>query len=933
MKARLDKEVEKKKEYKREVERLGEYIQHLTKQLNQANPEVLPPLNSQEIVRSFEEEVVTARETKEWMESTSKEAATFVENLALTYGQTTSLLSKIASMVEAWADLQDIQDRIVPCLRELKGVSKQELIDGNIIQAGATCDFNSWHWTLVARSEVLKKVRADADRAEEQIKEIQDKVYVVAAKVLEKETIREKDMKLENLKTKTQEIFTTGPVWKQNLAKASNLLSIRDAFQKQELDWEITFVVCEDDLEGLEFKVSVLPHVTMEEVDQILSKNPSYWGRVCFISTPDGENCGLVKNLAVTCLVSLHTAQGPIFDSLYQCGITPVGQLSPSDSNDTAKVFINGDWAGICHDPDSLVKKLRDIRRKLHIHPHVEIKKDDRQNEVRIFSDAGRLLRPLFIVKNKRLCISKQQVEKFKKSKNPFKFLIKRGIIEILGVEEEEDAQIACGIDILQMAEKNPDYPQFTHCEMDPSFLLSLNASIIPFANHNLATRTLYQSEKHSRQAIGYYATNSRARFDTSCHQLFYPQRPLFKTMTYECIKKPELYNGQSPVVAVNVHYGYNQEDSLVINHASIDRGLFRTMHFHTFTSEAGHDNSGSKSTSRIEIDFGKPNIEKLRVDKLDEDGLPYISADLCSGDVLIGKVDPQSSDSNVSHKLKHTEKGKVDQVVLAINNDGKKFARVRLREVRSPELGDKFSSMHGQKGVLGFIEEQENLPFTREGICPDLIINPHAFPSRQTPGQLFESALSKVISTSGIVLEATPFKPITIEHITEQLHRCGYEQWGKEQMYNGRTGTKMRSKIFIGPTYYQRLIHMAEDKLKYRNQGPVHPLTRQPIADRKRHGGIKFGEMERDCMLAHGATANLLERLFYLSDPSRMHICSQCQMVATVILREGIRGPYCPLCKTAKHVVKVNVPYACKLLYQELFGMGICLRFSTELC
>ncbi|GLJ17287.1 hypothetical protein SUGI_0300040 [Cryptomeria japonica] len=661
--------------------------------------------------------------------------------------------------------------------------------------------------------------------------------------------------------------------------------------------------------------------------------NPSYWGRVCFISTPDGENCGLVKNLAVTCVVSLHSAQEPILDILKESGIIVIDNVSSSNSKGATNIFINGDWVGIHHDPDSLVKKLRNLRRKQYIHPHVEIKKDDKQNEIRIFSDAGRLLRPLLIVKNQSLCISKQQVEKFKKSCNPFKYLMKKAIVEILGVEEEEDAQIACGIDILLMAEKNPDYQQFTHCELDPSFLLSLNASIIPFANRNLATRTLLQSEKHSRQAIGYYATNSRTRCDTTSHQLFYPQRPLFKTMSSECIRKVELYNGQNAVVAVNVHYGYNQEDSLVINHASIDRGLFRTIHFHTFTSETDHDHSDSKSSSRPEVDFGKPNTEKLRVDKLDEDGLPYIASNLYSGDILIGKVDPQSSDSNFSLKLKHTEKGRVDQVVMAINDDGRKFARVRLREVRCPSLGDKFSSMHGQKGVVGFIEEQENMPFTKEGIVPDLIINPHAFPSRQTPGQLFESALSKVISSSGVVRDATPFKSMTIEYITEQLHRCGYEQWGKEQMYNGRTGSKMRSKIFIGPTYYQRLVHMAEDKLKYRNQGPVHPLTRQPVADRKRHGGVKFGEMERDCMLAHGATANILERLFYLSDFSRMQICSQCHMVATVVLREGIRGPYCPFCKTAKHVVKVDVPYACKLLYQELFCMGICLKFSTVLC
>lgn len=256
------------------------------------------------------------------------------------------------------------------------------------------------------------------------------------------------------------------------------------------------------------------------------------------------------------------------------------------------------------------------------------------------------------------------------------------GIIELLGVEEEEDAQIACGIDILRKAQQNPEYPQFTHCELDPSFLLSLNAGLIPFANRNLATRTLYQSEKHSRQAIGYYATNRRGRCDTTAHQLFYPQKPLFKTMSSECVNNMHFYNGQNAVVAVNVHYGYNQEDSLVTNHASIDRGLFRSMHFHSFVSETEHDENrfNNASSSRLEVDFGKPLTPNLKVDKIDTDGLPGIDSDFYSGDILIGKVGPQPSDGNFSLKLKHTEKGRVDQVVLATNDDGKKICQSKTQ-------------------------------------------------------------------------------------------------------------------------------------------------------------------------------------------------------------------------------------------------------------
>nr|AJA90767.1 DNA-directed RNA polymerase IV second largest subunit [Ephedra trifurca] len=660
--------------------------------------------------------------------------------------------------------------------------------------------------------------------------------------------------------------------------------------------------------------------------------NPSYWGRVCFISTPDGENCGLVKNLAVTSVVSGNSSEKPLIEFLEKNGIMKLDDVSLSDFHSMTKVFVNGELLGICNNPDSVVQKMRNMRRKQCINPLVEIKKDSQQKEIRIFCDAGRLLRPLLVVENQQLCIKQHQLSTFKSCENPFLYLLKNRIIEIIGVEEEEDAQIACGVDILQKASISKGfYPPFTHCELDPSFLLSLNASLIPFANRNLATRTLYQSEKHSRQAIGHYTTSLKVRSDTSGHELLYPQKPLFRTLSYQCLSKPQLYNGQNAIVAVNVHYGYNQEDSLVANRASIDRGMFRSMHYRLFTSEAEYDENQPLNSSRLDLDFGKPSGSNLKIDKLDDDGLPFISSDLYSGDVLIGKVGPQPSDSNFSLKLKHTEKGRVDQVLMTTNDCGKKYAKVRLREMRVPTVGDKFSSMHGQKGVVGFIEEQENMPFTKQGIVPDLIINPHAFPSRQTPGQLFECALGKAIAASGAAGDATPFRPMTVEYLTERLHKCGYQQWGMEKMYNGRTGSPLQMKIFIGPTFYQRLIHMAEDKMKYRNHGPVHPLTRQPVHDRKRHGGVKFGEMERDCMLAHGATSNLLERLFYLSDFSTMHICSKCQMVAPVVLENGVRGPHCNFCKTAKHVVKVNVPYACKLLYQELFAMGICLKFETE--
>ncbi|GJN01575.1 hypothetical protein PR202_ga18852 [Eleusine coracana subsp. coracana] len=462
--------------------------------------------------------------------------------------------------------------------------------------------------------------------------------------------------------------------------------------------------------------------------------------------------------------------------------------------------------------------------------------------------------------------------------------------------------------------------------------------------------RVLYQSEKHSQQAIGYSTTNPLIRVDTLSHQLYYPQKPLFKTVVADCIgrsdyasgrndddfARPEYFNGQNAIVAVNVHQGFNQEDSLVMNKASLERGMFRTEHLRSYKAEVENKDGVKRLRLKEKIDFGKMESKRGRVDNLDDDGLPYIGASLQTNDIVIGKVSETGEDHSI--KLKHTEKGMVQKVLLSANDEGKNFAVVTLRQVRSPCLGDKFSSMHGQKGVVGFLESQENFPFTHQGIVPDIVINPHAFPTRQTPGQLLEAALGKGIALGGRMRYATPFTAASVDVIAKQLHKAGFSRWGAESVLNGRTGERMQSLVFMGPTFYQRLIHMSEDKVKFRNTGPVHPLTRQPVADRKRFGGVKFGEMERDCLLAHGAAANLHERLFMLSDFSQMHVCQTCERVANVIMRsvpggKKIRGPYCGFCKSSENIVRINVPYGAKLLYQELFSMGICLKFETEVC
>ncbi|XP_047325523.1 DNA-directed RNA polymerases IV and V subunit 2-like [Impatiens glandulifera] len=671
--------------------------------------------------------------------------------------------------------------------------------------------------------------------------------------------------------------------------------------------------------------------------------NPSHWGKLCFMSTPDGEHCGLIKNLAVTGLVSTNIIGESLERMLYDCGLETLTDDTSISFSEKCRVFLNGNWVGFCRDSAWFTANFRERRRGKEVPHQVEIKEDKQQKEVRVFSDAGRVLRPLLVVKNLK------KIKSLINNKYTFQTLLDNGIVEFIGSEEEEDCLTAWGIEYLFVVGKD-DEPgiTYTHCELDMSFVLGLSCSIIPFANHDHAKRVLYQSEKHSQQAIGFSTTNPDIRLDTNIHQLYYPQRPLFRTMLSDCLGKlghpmsqqsrPEFHNGQCAIVAVNVHLGYNQEDSLVMNRASLERGMFRSEHFRNYKADIDNKESTGKRPRFDDcVMFGKMESRFGRVVSLDDDGLPFIGADLKNGDIVIGKRTESGRDRSI--KLKHTERGVVQKVVLSANDEGKSFAAVTLRQVRSPCLGDKFSSMHGQKGVLGFVESQENFPFTIEGIVPDIIINPHAFPSRQTPGQLLEAALAKGIALGGQLRSATPFSTLSVNDIIEQLHSGGFCRWGTEKVCCGLSGEMVRPLIFIGPTMYQRLTHMAEDKVKFRNTGPVHPFTRQPVSDRKRFGGIKFGEMERDCLIAHGSSANLHERLFTLSDSSQMHVCGKCNNPANLVQRavpgagRKARAPYCRFCKSVEHVMQVDVPFGTKLLCQELFSMGISLKFQISPC
>jgi len=398
------------------------------------------------------------------------------------------------------------------------------------------------------------------------------------------------------------------------------------------------------------------------------------------------------------------------------------------------------------------------------------------------------------------------------------------------------------------------------------------------------------------KQAMGIYLTNFLIRMDTMANILYYPQKPLATTRSMEYLKFRELPAGQNAIVAILCYSGYNQEDSVIMNQSSVDRGLFRSIYYRSYM-----DLEKKSGIQQLE-EFEKPTRENtLRLkhgtyDKLEDDGLIAPGTGVAGEDIIIGKTAPIPPDSeelgqrtrthtrrDVSTPLKSTESGIVDQVLITTNSEGQKFVKVRVRSSRIPQIGDKFASRHGQKGTIGITYRQEDMPFTAEGIVPDVIINPHAIPSRMTIGHLVECLLSKVATLIGNEGDATPFTDLTVESVSIFLRQKGYQSRGLEVMYHGHTGRKLQAQVYLGPTYYQRLKHMVDDKIHSRARGPVQILTRQPVEGRSRDGGLRFGEMERDCMISHGIAGFLKERLFEASDAYRLHVCDMCASLALI--------------------------------------------------
>jgi DNA-directed RNA polymerase subunit B len=702
--------------------------------------------------------------------------------------------------------------------------------------------------------------------------------------------------------------------------------------------------------------------------------HPTQWGRLCPNETPEGQNCGLVKNAALIIDVSEGFREENVHWLLKDLGVKEVkGQQKTG-----TRVFVNGDLVGVHDRAKELVAEIRHRRRCGLLSHEINIRYDEEMDEVIINCDEGRLRRPLVVLKNGKTVLTKKHLDDIREGKSRWSDLLREGVIEWVDAEEEEDSYIAvepyevpercnsCGRAISQT---NVDWinpgteddfallrclhcdgemetpllitKEHTHMEVDPIVILGVCAGLVPYSEHNSSPRVTMGSGM-AKQSLGLSATNYRKRPDTRGHLLHYPEKPLVQTKPMDFVAFNERPAGQNFVVAILSFHGYNMEDALILNKASVERGLGRSTFMRTYRAEERRYPGGQED----HFEIPSPDVRGARADlaysNLGEDGLISPETAVTGGDVLIGKTSPprfleEETDFLTPQKRRETsiiirsgENGWVDSVMLTESENGSRLVKVKVRDERVPELGDKFASRHGQKGVIGLIAPQEDMPFTSDGVIPDLVINPHAIPSRMTVAHVLEMIGGKVGSMEARTIDGTPFSGESERSLRESLIRNGFKHTGKEVMYDGLSGKMIGADIFVGVIYYQKLHHMVSGKLHVRSRGPVQILTRQPTEGRSRQGGLRFGEMERDCLIGHGAAMVIKDRLLDESDGTFQYVCGNpnCGHIAMMDRRGALR---CPVCGNNTNVNLVQTSYAFKLLLDELLSLGVAVRLQLE--
>ena len=736
--------------------------------------------------------------------------------------------------------------------------------------------------------------------------------------------------------------------------------------------------------------------------------HPTHWGRLCPNETPEGQNCGLVKNAAQMIDVSEEVAEADVKELLREAGV----DSSPAGWAEGSRIHVNGDIFGLHKNPTKLVNQFKRRRRQGRIRSEVSIRHDSENRDVFINTDRGRILRPLLVLDDGDLKLSKESLENIRSGEWTFNDLVSNGVVEWVDAEEEEDLLVAprpydlpmsspennrpinpANVEWLNLGEEQISHADlrvevhmpngesvfeefsvplnyyqedidnlrrkqkrknlilvFTHVEIDPQLILGVCASLVPYPEHN-STPRVTGGTAMVKQSLGLPSANYRLRPDTRMHVMHYPQQSIVGTRAMKTTNFAQRPGGQNFVVAILSHHGYNMQDAVVINRAAVERSLARSSFIRTYNAENKRFPGGQEE--RIEIPgTGLDEIKGLKswesYTHLERDGLPtpetFLSSVGGESSVLVGKTSPprfleeahghflQAQERRESAMMvRHGESGWVDNVYVTESLDSTLLCRIVVRSEKIPEIGDKFASRHGQKGIIGRLVDEQDMPFTVDGVIPDLIINPHAIPSRMTVAHVLEMVGGKVGAMEGRHIDGTAFSGEKEDSLRAGLLRNGFAHTGRESMMNGETGEAYEAEIFAGVIYYQRLHHLVSSKLHARSRGRVQILTRQPTEGRARQGGLRFGEMERDCLIAHGASMVIKDRLLDESDGWPLQVCnnSGCGHIAYYDWKR--RTPVCPICGDRADVHTVQTSYAFKLLLDEMKSLGVAMRLELE--
>ena len=666
----------------------------------------------------------------------------------------------------------------------------------------------------------------------------------------------------------------------------------------------------------------------------------THFGRICPAETPEGSNCGLVKNLALSAIISVSVPSAEIIEKLYELGVQHVDEANEDIRRKGARVFVDGKLIGYAENGRGTSDTLRNLRRSGKIHPHVGVYfyssgNPNATNRLYISCNAGRVLRPLAIIGEGKSLVTNEIIEKISKKFLSWSDLLYMGIIELVDANEEENCYISMDVDKLDSTN--------THLEIFPSAILGVGASIIPYPEHNQSPRNTYESAM-AKQSLGFSTPLMNASTYVRQHFMLYPQTPTVSTKAISLLGLDDRPTGQNCIVAVLPFEGYNIEDAIVFNKSSVERGLGRTFFYRVYEAEAKQYPGGMKDS--FELPESDTNIRGYRGEKayrlLEHDGAIMHESVVTGGDILIGRTSPPRfmeeykefevkgpyrRDTSIG--VRPSENGVVDTVIMTQSVEGGKMYKIRVRDMRVPEIGDKFASRHGQKGVIGMLVNQEDLPYSESGVVPDIMINPHAFPSRMTVGQFMESLGGKAASLRGTIVDGSAFLGEKFESIKGILEKHGFKHSGKETMYDGRTGKKFPADVYMGVVYYQKLHHMVADKIHSRARGQVQMLTKQPTEGRARGGGLRFGEMERDCLIAYGASMMLKDRLLEESDKAEINVCERCGLLAYYDVKQ--RRFICRVCGEKSKISSVVIAYAFKLLLQEMMSLNVAPRLLAR--